>query len=365
MHIAIVNQHPADMLGGSEIQCDIIARGLAQRGHQIDYVAVAGKTDRDYRTSYSVHAAHRDADAIADLILSLSPQIVYWRFNKHCFAKAARRIHEAGIRIVFSVSHVRDVSRFYLQPGAWQLGGFKALRRALKESSRLYREHQGFTYVDALVSNNPDNLNRVAVSVQLHIPNSMITTMEEFHWPRPYCLWVANIKDRKQPEKFVELATRLQGSGIDFLMVGQLQSKTYGHLLSAGPENFHYLGEKRLEEVNGMLASSLFLVHTCHPEGFSNNFIQAWLQGRTVVSLAFDPGHLLETEGLGFYSAGNMETFIEQTRRLIENPALARQMGGHAQTYAIAHFSPETNVGRLENLLSNILHPGRKNASAS
>ena len=165
--------------------------------------------------------------------------------------------------------------------------------------------------------------------------------------------------------KFVELATRLQDSGVDFLMVGQLQSKAYGHLLSAGPENFHYLGERRLEEVNGMLARSLFLVHTCHPEGFSNNVIQAWLQGRTVVSLAFDPGHLLETEGLGFYSAGNMETFIEQTRRLIENPALARQMGEHAQTYAIAQYSPETNVGRLEDLLSNILLPGRKNVSAS
>lgn len=365
MHIAIVNQHPADMLGGSEIQCDIIAHGLAQRGHRVDYIAVSGKADRDYSTFYNVHPAPRNADAIADLILLLKPQIVYWRFNKHCFAKAAQRIRKSGIPIVFSVSHIRDVSRFYLQPGAWQLGGFKALRRALKESWRLYREHRGFTYVDALVSNNADNLNRVAVPVQLHIPNSMITRMEKFHWPRPYCLWVANIKDRKQPEKFVELATRLQESGIDFLMVGQLQSKAYGRLLSAGPDNFHYLGEKRLEEVNGMLAGSLFLVHTCHPEGFSNNFIQAWLQGRTVVSLAFDPGHLLEREGLGFYSAGDMETFIKQTQRLIENPALARQMGEHAQTYALAQFSPETNVGRLESLLTSILHPGKRNASAS
>lgn len=355
MHVAIVNQHPADMLGGSEIQCEIIAHELTQRGHQIDYIAVSGQAGREYQTSYRVHPTARDADAIANRILALKPQIVYWRFNKHCFTKAVRRIREAGIPIVFSVSHVRDVSRFYLQPGAWQLGGFKAMRRALKESWRLYREQRGFAYVDALVSNNPDNLNRVIVPVQLHIPNSMITTVEEFHWPRPYCLWVANIKDRKQPERFIELASRLQGTDIDFLMVGQLQSKAYAQQLSSGPKNFHYLGEKRLTEVNGMLAGSLFLAHTCHPEGFSNNFIQAWMQGRTVISLAFDPGHLLTEERLGFYSAGNMDTFIAQTRHLIENPTLAQEMGERAQTYAMAHFSPEANIGRLEELLTTVL----------
>lgn len=355
MHVAIVNQHPADMLGGSEIQCEIIAHELTQRGHQIDYIAVSGQAGREYQTSYRVHPTARDADAIANRILALKPQIVYWRFNKHCFTKAVRGIREAGIPIVFSVSHVRDVSRFYLQPGAWQLGGFKAMRRALKESWRLYREQRGFAYVDALVSNNPDNLNRVIVPVQLHIPNSMITTVEEFHWPRPYCLWVANIKDRKQPERFIELARRLQGTGIDFLMVGQLQSKAYAQQLSSGPKNFYYLGEKRLTEVNGMLAGSLFLAHTCHPEGFSNNFIQAWMQGRTVISLAFDPGHLLTEERLGFYSAGNMDTFVAQTRHLIENPALAQEMGNRGQTYAIAHFSPKANIGRLEELFTTIL----------
>ena len=28
-----------------------------------------------------------------------------------------------------------------------------------------------------------------------------------------------------------------------------------------------------------LMRSSLFLVHTCSPKGFSNNFIQAWLRG--------------------------------------------------------------------------------------
>lgn len=355
LKVAIVNQHPADMLGGSEIQCDIIARGLVARGHQVDYLAVGGQSGRDYQVPYGVHSVARRADAIADRVLLLKPDILYWRFNKHCFARSVARIRRAGIPVVFSVSHVRDVTRFFFQPRAWGPPGFKSLRRALKEGWRLYKEHGGFAHVDALVSNNPDNLGLAPVPLQLHIPNSMTTAAEPFSWPRPYCLWVANIKDRKQPEKFVELAARLQDTGVDFLMVGQLQSKSYGPLLAAGPANFHYLGEKRLEEVNGILAGSLFLVHTCHPEGFSNNFIQAWLQGRTVVSLAFDPGGLLVAEGLGRYAGGDMDTFTTQVRQLIEQPDLARQMGEQARTYASAQFAPEANVGKLERLFLDII----------
>lgn len=355
MRITIVNQHPTDMLGGSEIQCDIIARTLTEFGHTVDYIAVNGRQGKDYGLSYSVHAAPRKADAIAEQVIAARPDVLYWRFNKHCFARAARRIKQAGIPIVFSVSHIRDVTRYYWQPDAWRSGGMRGLRRAIKESWRLYREHRGFEHVDALVSNNPDNLGISPIPLKAYIPNSMITAGQPFDWPRPYCLWVANIKDRKQPEKYLELAAALPDLGVDFLMVGQLQSKSYAPLLANGPANFHYLGEKRLDEVNGMLAQCRFLVHTCHPEGFSNNFIQAWLQGKTVVSLAFDPGGLLVGEGLGLYANGSMETFVTQTRQLVENPEMASQMGELAHRYAEAHFSPATNVRQLEALFTQLL----------
>lgn len=355
MHIAIVNQHSADMLGGSEIQCDIIARTLASRGHRVDYLAVGGSSSTNYPTEYCVHPVERKAEAIANAALALNPAIIYWRFNKHCFAAAAARIRRAGIPIVFSVSHVRDVSRFYIQPNILRDKGLNAFRRALKESWRLMREHNGFNFVDALVSNNPDNLGKVSVPIQSYIPNSMEPRTVPFSWPRPYCVWVANIKDRKQPEKYVELATRLLDQDVDFLMVGQLQSKSYTQLLAKDTGNFHYLGEKRIDEVNGILAGSLFLVHTCHPEGFSNNFIQAWQQGRAVISLAFDPGGLLENEGLGLFSRGSMDTFAQQTRDLIRNPAMANDIGRRAQEYAAKNFSPEANVARLEVLLETVI----------
>ncbi|MGL5633321.1 MAG: glycosyltransferase family 4 protein [Azovibrio sp.] len=355
LRVAIVNQHPADMLGGSEIQCDIISRELSMRGHEVDYVAVGGRPEKDYGVSYKVYPVSRHPDAIARQVLLLQPDLVYWRFNKHCFFQAVKKIHRADIPLVFSVSHVRDISRYYFQPGAWSTWGFRTWRRAVKEAWRLYREHRGFTCIDALVSNNPDHLGQVSVPLQVHIPNSMISTAKPFEWPRPYCVWVANIKERKQPEKYVELAARLQKTGVDFLMIGQVQSRSYEALLASGTDNFHYLGEKSLEEVNGILANSLFLIHTCHPEGFSNNFIQAWLQGRTVVSLAFDPGGLLVTRNLGLYAKNDMEVFVSQVQQLIDNPELANSMGSEARSYAENHFMPQRNVERLESVFFQIL----------
>ena len=356
LSVAIVNQHMADALGGSEIQCDLIARGLMERGHRVSYLAVGGTVGREYGAAYPVVPVARTAAEIADACLRVSPDVVYWRFNKHCFADAVEPIHRAGVPVIFSVSHVRDVSRWYLQPGFWRGLRLRTVRRALKESYRLFREHRGFDYVAGLVTNNPDYLGRVPVALQEYIPNSMSTAAEPFEWPRPYCLWVANIKARKQPERYVDLARALADSGTDFLMVGKIQDTRYRALLSPEnvPPNFHYLGEKSLEQVNGILASSLFLVHTCLPEGFSNNMIQAWLQGRAVVSLAFDPAGLIVSQGLGFYAAGDMSLFVDQTQHLIDDARLRGEIGTRARAFASSNFSAEKNIDRLAALLQRV-----------
>lgn len=75
--IAIINQHVTDTLGGSEIQCDIIAHGLWERGHLISYLAIDGRTEGDYKTPYQVVPVARNADRIAEKVLELGSDIVY------------------------------------------------------------------------------------------------------------------------------------------------------------------------------------------------------------------------------------------------------------------------------------------------
>ena len=73
MKIAIVNQHPTDMLGGSEIQCDIIARTLVEFGHEVDYIAVGGHDCDAYEVPYRVRPVARQAKAIAEQVIAAKP----------------------------------------------------------------------------------------------------------------------------------------------------------------------------------------------------------------------------------------------------------------------------------------------------
>jgi len=104
------------------------------------------------------------------------------------------------------------------------------------------------------------------------------------------------------------------------------------------------LGEKPLREVNGILRGALFLVHTCQPEGFPNVLIQAWMQGKATVSLAYDPDRLIQTQQFGFFS-GSFEQFVQDTKMLLDNATMRAEMGQRAHTFASAHCSID-EVGR-------------------
>lgn len=357
-HIVVINQHASDMLGGSEIQCDIISRTLTAHGHRVTYLAVDGDKTKNYATSYAVDPVRRNADAISAAAIAARPDIVYWRFNKHCFHRSVKAIKQAGIPIVFSVSHIRDVQKFYVDPDLLAPPiSFSKLRRAAKECFRLAREHRGFAYIDAVASLNEALLEHVEQpQKKRYIPNSMPTDAVPFEWPRDYCVWVANLKDRKRPEKYIELAEKLGDLDIDFLMVGNIQSRKYEQIVANAPPNLHFLGGKSVSEVNGIIAQSRFLVHTCLPEGFGNNFIQAWLLGKTAISLSFDPGGLMEKEQLGICANDDMAAFVRSTRELIENPERTRQLGAACQRYAEQHFSAERNVRLLEELFADVLN---------
>ena len=102
-----------------------------------------------------------------------------------------------------------------------------------------------------------------------------------------------------------------------------------------------------------MIRQSLFLAHTCAPEGFPNVFIQAWRQAKPVVSLFYDPDRMLENHRLG-YCSGTFEQFIRDTGNLIGNSAARKDIGARAEAFARQHFDPASNTRKLEAFLQEI-----------
>ncbi|WP_231901996.1 glycosyltransferase family 4 protein [Halorhodospira halochloris] len=335
-------------VGGSEIQCDLLARGLVERGHAVTYVAPV-KQSIDVATPYGLRPV-QEPSKILGAVLESQPEVVYWRYNLNHFRAVAKGLGRAGIPMVFAVSHINDV-----MPWVWHRPS-KGVVPKLRQLVRRRWNRGGFRHVHALTTNNRDQLGLSPVADAHYVPNGMSAEAEPFEWPRPYVAWVANIKPAKRPELFVEAARALADHGIDALMVGHIQSDDYGWLTDPDyvPPNFHYLGPRTPTEVNGLLAGSRLHVHTCQPEGFPNVFIQAWMQGRPSVSLEFDPCGYIVEEGLGAVADGEVDTFVGQVADWATRPDHCNAVGQRARAFARDTFSVDAMVQRVERILASV-----------
>ncbi len=352
MKIVIVNTHIEDQIGGSQIQCDLIAEELYVRGHDVIYLAI--DKENEYKRPYKIQPVYRASREISEKIIRLNPDIVYWRFNKKFLYKCLKNISAAGIKIIYAVSNIKDLQAYTY---TWSGGiNFSNLLNYLKKNALERINYEGIKFADGVTVNNEEHLRLISNSNRLYVPNAISDKKADFEWKKPFVLWVANVKNRKRPEIFVQLAEKFKDINVDFLMIGDLTDAHYGWIREQDkvPDNFYYLGTKPLEGVNGALHKSLFLVTTSTPEGFSNNIIQAWLLGKPVIALEFDPGGLIKKKKLGYVANNNMKILEEKTRRLIENEALRKEKGARAFKFAKNYFSKEKTLNRLESFMKEI-----------
>jgi len=111
-------------------------------------------------------------------------------------------------------------------------------------------------------------------------------------------VWIANIKQLKQPELFVELAETFQDNdSTKFIMIGRPASGAWQRRLFERMNrlsNLAYRGELSIDEVNEVLSESHIFVNTSRYEGFPNTYIQAWMRKVPVVALNFDPDDVIK-----------------------------------------------------------------------
>ena len=107
--------------------------------------------------------------------------------------------------------------------------------------------------------------------------------------------------------------------------------------------------------MNGILEQSLFLVHTCKPEGFGNNFIQAWFQRKPTITYEFDPASYIEDNQLGGCAHNDWGRFVELTRGLIADPALRKAAGERGYIFADQNFTIDKTVQEIEDFMKELI----------
>lgn len=354
LKIVIVNRHVTRTTGGSEIQCDIIGEGLQNNGHSVTYVAPikANESSDDVNTAnYNLKFTKLNASAISAAITNERPDVVYWRYNKRKFYHVAKRLRAERIPIVFAISHINDVLPW--GGGAWR---HRSWLLGIGDRIRSRINHKGFKYVSYVTSLNNDLLRYVNCPRKEWVPNAMANDVEPFEWPRPYCLWVANLKPAKRPELYMRLAKELEGKSVDFLMVGHLQSEKYRWIQrnAISTSNFRYLGSLSPAQVNGALQRAKLHIHTCAPEGYGNIFIQAWQQGVPSVSLGYDPGGHIAENGIGLSAGDDWALFVDQVDYLLREDDVRFEMAQRAKCFAEQTFSERKMVSRIESILLTV-----------
>lgn len=355
MKIAIVNKHRQDKLGGSEIQCDIIARKLVVFGHNVVYIAVGGSGE--YQSEYSVIPVKDNIQGIKKGIQRAAPDIVYWRFNKHFFYKSVQYIKSKKIPVVFAVSHIHDLEKWGAKAVSKEKPIWKRLAITIIRSFESRKQHRGFPLVDGLVVNNKEFLKKSGHSNTRFIQSSSEVETVPFTHDKPYLVWISSLKPSKRPEVCLKLAQRIDNLNVDLLMFGEIQKDVYEYFRNHDllPDNIKYMGKKPLKVVNGAIKHSIALLHTGEPEGFANTFMQAWMLGKPVISYSYNPDSLLDGDQFGICAENDFEVFVSSVQKMVIDPGIRKTLADNTQKFANEQFSPERNVGQLEKFFEEIL----------
>lgn len=370
MKIFIVNNFsPVEQIGGSEIQCWLLAKYLAKRGYRTVYLALQGLTSKKQEEGdgFTVFYLCQKGKNKLKLFINFykffkkeRPDICYIRVFRYLFLlnKICKILK---IPVIFNTSHINDCQP-RVEKIEFSLNPLKILK-SVRIVAQRYLNFSTLKGVEVITINkyHAELLKEKYNIEAIPIYNSMEDNYEKNRTEKKkQIVWVNNIKERKRPEIFIKLAQKFKNSDYEFLMIGEFQSNIdyYKKIIreyEKQNKNFRYLGIKSIEEVDKILAESEILVNTCEPEGFGNNFIQAWFNECPTITLSFDPDNIIENNKIGYHS-GIFKKMVEDAENLMNDGKLRTEMGKRARKYALQNHNIDANIKKYESFFKKIAY---------
>ena len=114
-------------------------------------------------------------------------------------------------------------------------------------------------------------------------------------------VWIGRFVEWKRPEKFLELADKVEDDRWRFALIGFGDEEYEKELKDKAEDidNLDYVGEIEPGDDWEWYRKAKLVVNTSTKEGFPNTFIQSWMMGTPVASLEVDPDGFIEKNDLG------------------------------------------------------------------
>ena len=177
----------------------------------------------------------------------------------------------------------------------------------------------------------------------------------------PIVLWVATVKEVKQPELFLKLAREIPEA--KFQMVGgsapEDDPQYFEQIkkLSAQIPNLEFVEFVPYHQIDQYFARASIFVNTSVPdtEGFPNTFLQAWARYTPVVSLNCDPDEVICEKRLGFHS-GTFEQAVKDVKLLLKDEKLRAEMEANGRKYVEEEHDIKKIVRHYMELFEQLTH---------
>ena len=366
MHVCVVlENHAKARMAGAEYQTLLLTEELARRpGVRVTYVArripegadAAGLPYELRRIGSEAGIRRRavffDAGDLLRTLRELKPDVIYQQSRQSYTAVCAWYARKARIPFFFHIAHDFDLNYRWLTlrlsrntpfdlveclSGIWGLKQAGHIIVQTDRQARVLKERYGRTAAAVIRNFQP---------LPEALPTKPADPLKIF--------WVANLKDWKRPELFVELAESFSGrDDLEFIMAGRHPGQRHLEpLMHKIPtvRNLQYLGELPIERVNELMSEAVVHVNTSSFEGFPNTFLQAWGRGAIVATLAVDPDEEgMEALGIG-YCAGTVQRLHGFIDDLSRSPQRRQQIMERA--FAFVHEKHSMAQGtRLADLM--------------
>jgi glycosyltransferase involved in cell wall biosynthesis len=362
--------HPQYGLGGAELQTYYLAREFVRNGWEVFFLTEKKRVRTNFNASndgiktveYTKGKNFvKTGINILGKLLTIKPHYVYYRYHKfhigfiwfcalltdcryfwvpmhndYCDRNAAIRVNFDKIiqitnlfkRIFFRLKLQMEKALFVM--GVKHSSGIivqneiqmKIIKKEFKPEkiSKVYNGHQ----LPTKIEKKKYDIIFVATLKDFKRPFFLFEILKELRFPVRVVMVGKNFSDERKAKRILELI------------------KKY---------NIEYLGELVPEEVNTIIARSKILVNTSSEEGFPNTFIQAWLRGVPVVSLAVDPDSLISKHGLGFVCNDNLREAVEKIDMLVKDKDSYIEISRRCEIFARENFSIENKSKEVEEFI--------------
>jgi glycosyltransferase involved in cell wall biosynthesis len=367
--LLITGSYPTDLMGGAEMQTLVLANGLIEYGYDVTFLASDADEESKSHINNLCVVKIPGIDMVGEKshkqylekeILEARPDLCYVRSFSE-FMWAIPFCKNNGIKVISVCSSGLEASpfpiRFSLREHAARIINKEIIRQFLNFRSIRFSDMHicvSKSLRESMKQWYPD------IPIREIYDGHQLPSAEEFH--KDYSkriIWVNNIKRLKRPEIYIKLASCLPD--IEFAMIGRIGNVgRYNHyvrsLISHGPNNLKYFGPLPFVDVNKEISMSDILMYTSRQvEGFPNSLFQAWMRCVPTISLNFDPDGVIERERIG-RCPHNFSQLVKETRKLIDNPLMLRDMGQRARMYAEVNHDCKNMVSQYDKLFREIIN---------